>query len=61
VALISIRAPENVGENHDISFEASFTLRLAGHMGGGTLFKVGGAQVQVKKAVEKFCGLNWQL
>jgi len=24
------RAPENVGENHDISFEAPFTLRLAG-------------------------------
>jgi len=27
-----IIAPENVGENHDISFEASFTLRLAGHV-----------------------------
>jgi len=26
------RAPENVGENHDISFEAPFTLRLAGHI-----------------------------
>jgi len=26
------RAPENVGENHDISFEATFTLRLAGHI-----------------------------
>jgi len=25
------RAPENVGETHDISFEAPFTLRLAGH------------------------------
>ena len=27
------RAPENVGENHDISFEAPLTLRLAGHIG----------------------------
>jgi len=26
------RAPENVGENHDIGFEAPFTLRLAGHI-----------------------------
>jgi len=25
------RAPENVGENHDISFEAPIALRLAGH------------------------------
>jgi len=30
------RAPENVDENHDISFEPPFTLRLAGHM--DTLF-----------------------
>ena len=34
VALTS--APENVGENHDISFEAPFTLRLDGHI--DTLF-----------------------
>ena len=27
------RAPENVGENHDVSFEAPFTLRLAGDIG----------------------------
>jgi len=26
------RAPENVGENHDINFEAPFTLSLASHM-----------------------------
>jgi len=26
------RAPENVGENHDISFKAPFKLRLAGHI-----------------------------
>jgi len=26
------RAPENEGENHDITFEAPFTLRLAGHI-----------------------------
>jgi len=26
------RAPENVGENHDIRFEAPFTLSLAGHI-----------------------------
>jgi len=26
------RAPENVGENHDISFEAPFTLSLASHI-----------------------------
>jgi len=26
------RAPENVGENYDRSFEAPFTLRLAGHI-----------------------------
>ena len=26
------RAIENVGENHDVSFEAPFTLRLAGHI-----------------------------
>jgi len=26
------RAPENVGENHDISFEVPFTLSLAGHI-----------------------------
>jgi len=25
------RAPENIGETHDISFEAPFTLRLAGY------------------------------
>jgi len=30
VALTS--APENVGENHDISFEALFTLRPSGHL-----------------------------
>jgi len=29
-------------------------------MGGGTFFKVGGAQVHVKKTIENFCGLNWQ-
>jgi len=26
------RAPENVGENHDISFETPFTFSLAGHI-----------------------------
>jgi len=26
------RAPENEGETHDISFEAPFTLTLAGHI-----------------------------
>jgi len=26
------RASENAGENHDVSFEAPFTLRLAGHI-----------------------------
>jgi len=26
------RAPENVAETHDISFEVPFTLRLAGHI-----------------------------
>jgi len=26
------RAPENIGGNHDIRFEAPFTLRLAGHI-----------------------------
>jgi len=26
------RAPENVGKTHDISFEAPFILRLAGHI-----------------------------
>ena len=26
------RTPENVGENHDKSFEAPFTLRLAGQI-----------------------------
>jgi len=26
------RAPESVGENHNISFEATFTLSLAGHI-----------------------------
>jgi len=30
-------------------------------MGGGTFIKVGGAQMQVKKSVENFCGLNWKL
>jgi len=30
-------------------------------MGGGTFFKVGGAQVHVKKNIENLCGLNWQL
>jgi len=29
------RAPENVGENHDISFEAPLTLRLTGVGGRG--------------------------
>jgi len=27
-----VHLAENVGENQDISFEASFTLRLAGHI-----------------------------
>ena len=27
-------------------------------MGGGTFFKVGEAQVHVKKTIENFCGLN---
>jgi len=27
------RAPEDVGENHDISFEAPFTLSLSSHIG----------------------------
>jgi len=27
------RAPENVGKTHDLSFEAPFILRLAGHIG----------------------------
>jgi len=26
------RTPENVGENHDISSEAAFTTRVAGHI-----------------------------
>jgi len=26
------RAPENVGDNHDISFEAHLTLSVAGHI-----------------------------
>jgi len=26
------RAPKNVGENHDVSFEAPFTLNLADHI-----------------------------
>ena len=30
-------------------------------MGGGTFFKVWGAQVHVEKTMENFCGLNWQL
>jgi len=30
-------------------------------MGGGTFFKVGGAQVHVKKTTDNFCGVNWQL
>jgi len=30
-------------------------------MGGGTFFKVGGAQVHVRKTVEIVCGLNWKL
>jgi len=29
------RAPENVGENHDMRFEAPFTLRLTCVGGGG--------------------------
>jgi len=28
---------------------------------GGTVLQVGEAQVQVKKTIENFCGLNWQL
>jgi len=34
---------------------------LAATMGGGTFFKVGGAQVHAKQTIENFCGLNWQL
>jgi len=30
-------------------------------MGGGTFFKVGGAQRHVKNTIENFCCLNWQL
>ena len=29
-------------------------------MGGGTFFKVG-AQMEIQKNIENFCGLNWQL
>jgi len=39
------RAPENVGENHNISFEAPFTHRLAGHIDmlfSGVLFAIFG-------------------
>ena len=31
-AVASTRAPENVGGNHDIGFEAPFTVSLAGHV-----------------------------
>jgi len=31
-AVALTRAPENVGRNNDVSFEAPFTLRLAGHI-----------------------------
>jgi len=31
-AVAFARAPENVGENNDISFEVPFTLSLAGHI-----------------------------
>jgi len=31
-AVVLTRAPENVGGNHDISFEALFTLSVAGHI-----------------------------
>jgi len=40
VALTS--APENVGENHDISFEAPFTLGLAVHIDVLFLFVIFG-------------------
>ena len=30
--VVLIRAPENVGGNHDISFEALFTLSVTGHI-----------------------------
>jgi len=30
-------------------------------MGSETFFKVRGTQVHVKKTIENFCGLNWQL
>jgi len=30
--VVLTRAPENVGETHDPSFKAPFTLRLAGHI-----------------------------
>jgi len=30
--VVLTRAPENVGGNHDISFEALFTLSVAGHI-----------------------------
>jgi len=31
-AVVLTRAPKNVGGNHDISFEALFTLSVAGHI-----------------------------
>jgi len=31
-AVVLTRAPENVGGNHDISFDSLFTLRVAGHI-----------------------------
>jgi len=31
-AVVLTRAPENVGGTHDISFEALFTLSVAGHI-----------------------------
>jgi len=38
-----------------------FQYRNLSGMGGGNFFKVGKALVHVKKSIEKFCGLYWQL
>jgi len=37
-AVVLTRAPENVGEHHDISFEAPFTLSLTGHIDMDVIF-----------------------
>jgi len=55
-----IRREQCPKRTRDLVRSRKVLLKL-GSTGGGTFFKVGGAQMEIQKSIENFCGLNWQL